>query len=420
MGRTSARGSRIISWDEIPTADFFVDAVYEGGNLGQGKAKEVISKLLPGLPNSRGFRYRGTYQTTPIVVLYTTGLEPSWPDELDPYRGTFVYYGDNRHPGKELHNTPGKGNEILKRAFAAAHSRNEKDRLESPIFLIFEKSGKGFDVKFLGLAVPGTKNLSPDSDLTAIWRVENGDRFQNYRAVFTILDPGTDDKHVDGDWLRESVKNGFTKLDDPRTPKSLKSWYKTGAYTPLISQQMVTGRTAIQQTPSTSIEKSLVSTIYEFCKDDPYTFEEIAAEFWRLQCLERTEIDTTRPYRDGGRDATGWVGIGPRDDMVKLFFSMEAKCYAPENGVGVKEIARLISRLRHREFGVLVTTSYLSPQAYEEIRADQHPIIIFSGSDIAKILYNHGITSKQDCTQWLNSIQIPQRFHNSKAKKNAI
>ena len=414
------RDTRVIAWENFATADFFVDAIYQGGSEGHGKTNEVISKLLPGLPNSRGFRYRGNFQTSRIVVLFTTGLEPSWPDELDPYRGTFVYYGDNRHPGKELHNTPGKGNEILRRAFSAAHSGNEDDRLQSPIFLIFQKSGTGFDVKFLGFAVPGTKNLSPDMDLTAIWRVEDGNRFQNYRAVFTILDPGTDDKHIDGGWLRESVKLGYPNLSDPRAPKALKSWYKSGTYTPLISQQMDTGRTVVQQTPTSTIEKSLINTIYEFCKDDPYSFEEIAAEFWRLQSLERTEIDTTRPYRDGGRDATGWIGIGPIDDMVKLNFSLEAKCYAPGNGVGVKEIARLISRLRHREFGVLVTTSYLSEQAYSEIRADQHPIIVFSGRDIAKILYTHGISNEDDCLQWLKSIRISTTFHNAKIKKSAV
>jgi hypothetical protein len=33
---------------------------------------------------------------------------------------------------------------------------------------------------------------------------------------------------------------------------------------------------------------------------------------------------------------------------------------------GVREMSRLISRLRHRQFGVLVTTSYVDNQAYRE------------------------------------------------------
>jgi Restriction endonuclease len=42
------------------------------------------------------------------------------------------------------------------------------------------------------------------------------------------------------------------------------------------------------------------------------------------------------------------------------------------NSVGVKELARLISRIKHREFGVLVTTSYVNEQAYREVRDDGH------------------------------------------------
>ena len=54
-------------------------------------------------------------------------------------------------------------------------------------------------------------------------------------------------------------------------------------------------------------------------------------------------------------------------------FALEAKCYAPGHGVGVRETSRLISRLRYRQFGVLVTTSHLDSQAYQEIREDGHP-----------------------------------------------
>jgi hypothetical protein len=55
----------------------------------------------------------------------------------------------------------------------------------------------------------------------------------------------------------------------------------------------------------------------------------------------------TRPSVDGGRDAIGTYRVGPLADRIALDFALEAKCYAPENGVGVKELSRLISRLRH-------------------------------------------------------------------------
>jgi len=58
--------------------------------------------------------------------------------------------------------------------------------------------------------------------------------------------------------------------------------------------------------------------------------------------------------------------------------------------VGVREVARLISRIRHRQFGVLVTTSVIGRQAYEEVRNDRHPIIFIAGRDIAEILIRAG------------------------------
>ena len=71
----------------------------------------------------------------------------------------------------------------------------------------------------------------------------------------------------------------------------------------------------------------------------------------------------TAPSRDGGRDAYGYYKLGPESDPIRLDFALEAKCYGADNGVGVRDLSRLISRLRHRQFGVLVTTSYLAPQA---------------------------------------------------------
>ncbi|MDA0892583.1 MAG: restriction endonuclease, partial [Proteobacteria bacterium] len=48
-----------------------------------------------------------------------------------------------------------------------------------------------------------------------------------------------------------------------------------------------------------------------------------------------------------------------------------------------------------RQFGVLVTTSVIARQAYEEVREDRHPIIFLSGRDIADILIGAGINTPQ-------------------------
>jgi len=74
--------------------------------------------------------------------------------------------------------------------------------------------------------------------------------------------------------------------------------------------------------------------------------------------------------------------------------------------VGVKETARLISRLRHRQFGILVTTSYIGPQAYREIREDSHPVILLCGRDIARLLVDKGYTSVEAVGRWLR--QFPR------------
>ncbi len=112
-------------------------------------------------------------------------------------------------------------------------------------------------------------------------------------------------------------------------------------------------------------------------------------------------IDLTRPSRDGGRDAVGQFRIGSGVAGILVDFALEAKCYSTSNGVGVKDMSRLISRLRHRQFGILVTTSYVNTQAYREIREDQHPVIIVAGADIIELLRKNGYANPVILRSWL-------------------
>lgn len=109
--------------------------------------------------------------------------------------------------------------------------------------------------------------------------------------------------------------------------------------------------------------------------------------------------------RDGGRDAIGYYRIGDGASAVLVEFALEAKCYSLKNSVGVKEISRLISRLRHRQFGILVTTSFVATQAYKEIREDEHPIVIICARDISKLLMRYGINDLSAIDKWLNSLK---------------
>ncbi len=82
---------------------------------------------------------------------------------------------------------------------------------------------------------------------------------------------------------------------------------------------------------------------------------------------------------------------------------MEAKCYAMANGVGIRPLSRLISRLRHRQFGILVTTSYLDSQAYQELVQDGHPVVVISARDIA-VKLKERFGSLDNVKTWLERV----------------
>src|ERR1700722_20836495 len=80
----------------------------------------------------------------------------------------------------------------------ALHAGPE-ERAKVPPFLLFDKPGGGRDVRFRGLLAPGSDRTSGEEDLVAVWRTTKGQRFQNYRARFTVLDAAT----VTRSWITE-------------------------------------------------------------------------------------------------------------------------------------------------------------------------------------------------------------------------
>jgi hypothetical protein len=118
-----------------------------------------------------------------------------------------------------------------------------------------------------------------------------------------------------------------------------------------------------------------------------------------------SRIDLTRPWKDGGRDALGEYSIGTVGNAIVVEFALEAKCKTPsvKNSSTVKDTARLIARLRYRQFGIFITTSCLHDQAYREILDDAHPVLILSGVDIVEILAKAGITSIVGLQTWLGT-----------------
>lgn len=111
---------QIIGFESLRTAPLIVDAIYEGDKDGQ-LSSEPISNLLPGCGNMGGFRIAGKQKDQFFVALFTTGEDKDWPDRIDLTTGQFIYYGDNKTPGHELHDTHKGGNLVLRRVFDLLH-----------------------------------------------------------------------------------------------------------------------------------------------------------------------------------------------------------------------------------------------------------------------------------------------------------
>lgn len=383
------------AFSELATADLVVDATYESDRSIKNVGGEPLG-VVTGTGNQGGFRFCGPNAEPKLVVLYSTMSEPNWPDALDEENGVFVYFGDNRKPGFELHDRKAGrgGNQILRRAFEFAHSSAEQRALIAP-FLVFEK-GEGRDAIFRGLAVPGAAHLDPSSDLVAVWKSVDGQRFQNYRAVFTILNLDV----VPRGWLSE-LQQG-TRLG-PSCPKVWRQWVATGKAAALRAERVTRVRSKAQQLGDQR-QREIAEAIHAHFSADPFLFEQFAADIVSLMDPNVVSIDVTRASRDGGRDGVGRYRIGQHQNCVTVDFAVEAKSYKPSSGLGVEVISRLISRLRHRQFGMLVTTSYLGDQPYKELVEDDHPIVVCAGGDVADLLISkRDITSAAAASAWLRS-----------------
>ncbi len=370
-----------------------IDAIYQGGR--QGNAGDDPLGQLMGVSNSGGFRYRGSIDNLQLVVLVTTLSDPDWPDGLDRETGVFTYYGDNKKPGRALHETPRRGNLLLAKVFDDAHAGLAGRQKVPPVFL-FSSTRPYRDVEFLGLAVPGTTDRSATEDLVAVWKTAGDRRFQNYRAHFTVLDAGV----IDRAWI-DSVIAGTPNI--ALAPATWRAWVESGKLAPLASSRSIEHRKRVEQLPNDPAERAMIAAIHGHFADDAHGFEHCAAALVRMALPAVAMLDVTRPSRDGGRDALGKIKIGDGPGAILVDFALEAKCYGPENSVGVKATARLISRLRHRQFGILVTTSWLNEQAYQELKEDQHPVMVIAAVDIVAILKRHAISDVVKVKGWLQS-----------------
>ena len=109
--------SKVFEFENLENAKLIVDALYKGGTSGNA-GDEPLTKIF-NVGVSVGFRKSGTVNPWNMnyVVLTSSMSDPDWPDYLDLRNGLLFYFGDNKTPGNDLHDTHHKGNLILKTCF---------------------------------------------------------------------------------------------------------------------------------------------------------------------------------------------------------------------------------------------------------------------------------------------------------------
>jgi hypothetical protein len=382
-----------VSYYEIEFNKLVIDCAYEDSRQpGSPLGGQPLLKLFPGIGNMKGIRVAGRKPHWTLYVLTSTEREPDWPDVLDESSGTLTYWGDNRTPGRELHDAA--GNQMFREIFERSSGFGTKREMVPPGFY-FTPGEQGRDVVFRGLVVPKTVQSDNTDDLIAVWRSTNGKRFQNYRAKFSVIDAS----EIDLRWI-SSILSGNEKPE--LAPQAWTNWIKTGKIQVLEAPRTLEYRKKFQQIPEDLSEIEMLKLIHSYFEKNDSLFEHFATAIWRISDSRVSAWEVTRPTRDGGRDAIGKYLIGPDSEPITLDWALEAKRYDPgKTSVGVADLSRLISRLRFRQFGILVTTSFVSDQAYREIREDQHPIVVLAGTDIVSILKQSGISTLPVLKDWL-------------------
>ena len=400
-----------VTVDQRPNWHLYIDAIYKSDPAARNLGGEVLSKLL-NVGNQGGFRFKGNAEKPQLVALFTSGEDIYWRDDLDSSLGIFLYYGDQKTPGKTLLDTKLRGNYILEHVFDYACSDDPLIRKNIPPIFVFKKA-HGRDIQFLGLAVPGIQGKPKKDWLTAVWGANrDGNRFQNYKSFFTILDTA---KGCEGEKNESGINLAW--LTDIEHGRAYESRYAPTEWKKYIDRKKFLSLTAFresyvkskeEQLPNNneSTRREMLQAIHDYFidKDHGYSFEQFACFIVELLDENVVNVDVTRPFKDGGIDGVGTYRVfGTGTQSVLVDFYLQAKCYNPfSTAVGVKDTARLISRIKDRQFGIMVTTSYVHQQAYQELLDDGHPIVLVTGRTIIDLIFDRcEIRTVKDLNEWL-------------------
>ena len=244
-----------------------------------------------------------------------------------------------------------------KTAYNISNLSNEPDVFESVsqenwqrvLKEIFEES----TIDSLAISQTLMTPLLYHKDLVAFWRTMDDKRFQNYEAYFTVLET---EKPISRKWLEALIYNHDDSLQ--YAPDVWKKFISEGrnGIVPLIAKKLPKIPTKYDQLQSDVEGTKCLSMIRDHYQDNPYGFENCAKNILEKMDERFQDFSLTRPWRDGGRDALGYYVIGGQSKAnypLRIDCAMEAKCYSENHSVGVREMSRLISRIRYRQFGVV-------------------------------------------------------------------
>ncbi|MFI6582902.1 restriction endonuclease [Embleya sp. NPDC050493] len=383
------------SGSDLGAVDLSVGTIYLGDPRGT-MSEEPIYELV-GTANEGGFRPRKVAcgdDKWAYVALCSTGKEADWPDDVDDRTGICIYHGDNRTPGKDLHDTPLGGNALLRTVFADVEAGR---RSRIPPFLLFQRTGAGRDVRFRGLLAPGTDSLlAPHRTAPLRHRIVSTPTgsFVNYEATFTVLDVPV----VPRAWLDRLYAGTAVPAD---APSAWREWIETGRRRPLVPTPVRSPRELREHRHATDpASTALLDVVGEYFRGDPYRFERWALEIWAEidSNVDPHTLDIT--MRNGRSESTGRYFVGPEMRRTPMRFAFVA-----DNGgkpVRTAAVHRLLARLHQAAFAVLVTTSQLDKNAYAEARAAAQPLVLICGDDIVDLLRSHGMTTPDDVRMWLD------------------
>ena len=121
--------------------------------------------------------------------------------------------------------------------------------------------------------------FSQTEDLVSVWKSKNGQRFQNYKAIFSVLSV---DK-ISREWITDIQKgNTFSK----NCPDVWKKWIDTGNYKILKAIDEKKIKTKEEQMPQDPLGKKLLNLIYKYFSKvkNEYDFEYFAGKIFFRFC----------------------------------------------------------------------------------------------------------------------------------------